>query len=164
MELLTPDIGLLVWSTLAFLSLMFILKKFAWKPIVDSLDERNSSIADALAEAEKARKEIAELSSRNEEILKEAKEERNNILREANKVKEDIIAEAKTKAQEDAAKIMAAAKEDIEVQKLAVMADMKNAAANLSVEIAEKVLTRELSSKGEQEKYISELAAKANLN
>jgi F-type H+-transporting ATPase subunit b len=164
MELLTPDIGLLAWSTVAFLLLLTVLKKFAWKPIVSSLDERNNSIADALAEAEKARKEIQELSNRNEEILKEAKEERNNILREANKVKEEIIAEAKSKAQEDAAKIMTAAKEDIETQKLAVMADLKNAAANLSVEIAEKVLTRELSAKGEQEKYISELAAKANLN
>lgn len=164
MELLTPDIGLLAWSTIAFLLLLFVLKKFAWKPIVSSLDERNNSIADALAQAEKARQEIQELSNRNEEILKEAKEERNNILREANAVKEEIIAEAKTKAQEDAAKILTAAKEDIETQKLAVMADLKNAAANLSVEIAEKVLTRELSAKGEQEKYISELAAKANLN
>ncbi|MFT4969942.1 MAG: F-type H+-transporting ATPase subunit b [Chitinophagales bacterium] len=164
MELLTPDIGLLAWSTVAFLFLMFILKKFAWKPIISSLDERNSSITDALAQAENARKEIAALTSRNEEILKEAKEERNNILREANKVKEEIIAEAKTKAQEDAAKIMVTAKEDIEVQKLAVMADMKNAAAVLSVEIAEKVLTRELAAKGEQEKFISELASKANLN
>jgi len=106
MELLTPDIGLLTWSTVSFLFLMFILKKFAWKPIISSLDERNSSISDALAQAENARKEIAELSSRNEEILKEAKEERNNILREANKVKEEIIAEAKSKAQEDASKIM----------------------------------------------------------
>lgn len=164
MELLTPDIGLLVWSTISFVLLMVLLKKFAWKPIVSSLDERNNSIADALSQAEKARKEIAELSSRNEEILKEAKEERNNILREANKVKEEIIAEAKSKAQEDAAKIMTSAREDIEVQKLAVMADMKNAAANLSVEIAEKVLTRELTAKGEQEKFISELASKANLN
>ena len=164
MELLTPDIGLLAWSTIAFLFLMLILKKFAWKPITSSLEERNNSISDALAEAEKARKEIAALSSRNEEILKEAKEERNNILREANKVKEEIIAEAKTKAQEDAVKIMVTAKEDIEVQKLAVMADMKNAAAVLSVEIAEKVLTRELAAKGEQEKFISELASKANLN
>ena len=164
MELLTPDIGLLTWSTVSFLFLMFILKKFAWKPIISSLDERNSSISDALAQAENARKEIAELSSRNEEILKEAKEERNNILREANKVKEEIIAEAKSKAQEDASKIMLTAKEDIEVQKLAVMADMKNAAAVLSLEIAEKVLSRELTAKGEQEKFISELASKANLN
>ena len=164
MELLTPDIGLLTWSTVSFLFLMFILKKFAWKPIISSLDERNSSISDALAQAENARKELAELSSRNEEILKEAKEERNNILREANKVKEEIIAEAKSKAQEDASKIMLTAKEDIEVQKLAVMADMKNAAAVLSLEIAEKVLSRELAAKGEQEKFISELASKANLN
>lgn len=164
MELLTPDIGLVVWSSISFLILLFILKKFAWKPIVSSLDERNNSIENALAEAENARKEIAELSARNEEILKEAKEERNNILREANKVKEGIIAEARTAAQEDAAKIMTDAREDIETQKLAVMADMKNAAAGLALEIAEKVISKELAAKGEQEKFISELASKANLN
>jgi F-type H+-transporting ATPase subunit b len=164
MELLTPDIGLLAWSTIAFLFLMLILKKFAWKPITSSLEERNNSISDALAEAEKARKEIAALSSRNEEILKEAKEERNNILREANKVKESIIADARIDAQANASRIMADAKEDIETQKLAVMADMKNAAAGLALEIAEKVLAKELSAKGDQEKFISELASKANLN
>ena len=131
MELLTPDIGLVAWSSVAFLLLLFLLKKFAWKPILSSLEERNTSIEEALAQAEKARKEIADLSARNEEILKEAKEERNNILREANKVKEQIVAEAKEKAQADAAKIMLEAKEDIEVQKKAVMADMKNAAASL---------------------------------
>ena len=164
MELLTPDIGLVVWSTIAFLFLLVILKKFAWKPIVSSLDERNTSIETALAEAEKAREEMRNLSARNEEILKEAKEERNNILREANKVKEEIIAEARTDAQANAAKIMADAKEDIETQKLAVMADMKNAAAGLALEIAEKVLSKELAAKGDQEKLISELASKANLN
>ncbi|MCB9257497.1 MAG: F0F1 ATP synthase subunit B [Chitinophagales bacterium] len=164
MELLTPDIGLVAWSSVAFLLLLFLLKKFAWKPILSSLEERNTSIEEALAQAEKARKEIADLSARNEEILKEAKEERNNILREANKVKEQIVAEAKEKAQADAAKIMLEAKEDIEVQKKAVMADMKNAAASLAVEIAEKVLTRELNAKGEQESFINELASKATLN
>ena len=164
MELLTPDIGLVVWSSIAFLFLLLILKKFAWKPIISSLDERNTSIENALAQAENARKEIAELSARNEEILKEAKEERNNILRDANKVKEEIIAEARTDAQANVAKIMAGAKEDIETQKLAVMADMKNAAAGLALEIAEKVLNKELAAKGDQEKFISELASKANLN
>lgn len=164
MELLTPDIGLVAWSSVAFLLLMFLLKKFAWKPILTSLDERNTSIENALAQAEKARQEIADLSARNEEILKEAKEERNNILREANKVKEQIVAEAKEKAQADAARIMIEAREDIEVQKKAVMADMKNAAASLAVEIAEKVLTRELNAKGEQESFINELASKATLN
>jgi len=164
MELLTPDIGLLVWSTIAFSLLLVVLKKFAWTPIITSIDERNSSIADSLSQAEAARTEIAQLSARNEEILNEAKEERNNILREANKVKESIIADARTDAQAHAARIMADAKEDIETQKLAVMADMKNAAAGLALEIAEKVLSRELSAKGDQEKFISELASKTNLN
>jgi len=164
MELLTPDIGLVAWATISFLLLLIVLKKFAWKPIVETLDERNTSIENALAEAEAARKEMKELSARNEEILKEAKEERNNILKEANKVKEQIVADAKEKAQEDASKIMADAKEDIENQKLAVMADLKNASAGLALEIAEKVIAKQLSAKGEQEKFISELAAQANLN
>lgn len=164
MELLTPDIGLVAWSTIAFLLLLFILKKFAWKPIVESIDERNNSIQDSLAQAEKAREEMQALSARNEEILKEAKEERNNILKEANKVKEEIIAEAKEKAQTEANRILVDAKEDIETQKLAVMADMKNAAASLAVEIAEKVIAKELDGKNKQESFISELAAKANLN
>lgn len=164
MELLTPDIGLVAWATLSFLILLIVLKKFAWKPIVETLEERNTSIETALAQAEAAREEMRALSSRNEEILKEAKEERNNILKEANKVKEQIVAEAKEKAQENAAKIMADAKDDIETQKLAVMADMKNAAAGLALEIAEKVIAKQLDAKGEQEKFISELASNANLN
>lgn len=164
MELLTPDIGLVAWATLTFLILLIVLKKFAWKPIIDTLDERNSSIESALAQAEEAREEMRQLSTRNEEILKEAKEERNNILKEANKVKEQIIAEAKVSAQDNVVKIMASAKEDIETQKLAVMADLKNAAAGLALDIAEKVIAKELEAKGEQEKYISELAASAHLN
>ena len=164
MELLTPDIGLVAWATLSFLILLVVLKKFAWKPIVETLDERNTSIENALAQAEAAREEMKALSARNEEILKEAKEERNNILKEANKVKEQIVADAKDKAQENVTKIMADAKEDIETQKLAVMADMKNAAAGLALEIAEKVIAKQLDAKGEQEKFISELASSANLN
>lgn len=164
MDLITPGIGLIFWMTIIFTLLVVLLAKYAWKPMLNAVNDRSNSIESALAEAEKAREEMRMLSARNEEILKEAKEERNNILRDANKVKEQIVAEAKEKAQADAAKIMADAKEDIEIQKLAVMADMKNAAANLAVEIAEKVIGKQLDAKGEQEKFISELAAKANLN
>jgi F-type H+-transporting ATPase subunit b len=164
MELLTPDIGLVAWSTIAFLTVLFILKKFAWGPILSALGEREKSITDALESAENARKEMAALTQKNEEILQAAREERTNILREANQVKEQIVAEAKERAQTDAAKILADAKEDIEVQKNAVMAELKNAAAALSLEIAEKVLVKELSDKGAQEKFVNELADKASLN
>lgn len=164
MSLIVPDPGLFIWSIIIFVILWALLGKFAFKPITKALKERETTIADSLAQAEAARAEMAELSARNEEILKEAKEERNMILREANKVKEEIIAEAKIKAQADAAKIMVEAKEDIETQKLAVMADMKNAAAGLALEIAEKVLGKQLEAKDEQEKFINELASKANLN
>lgn len=164
MELLTPDIGLVAWASLSFLLLLIVLKKFAWTPIVSSLEERNKSIETALSQAQEARNEMAQLVAHNEEVLREAKEERNNILREANKVKEQIIAEAKEKAQEDATRIYNETKAEIEIQKNAVMSDMKNAAALLAVEIAEKVLSKELSAKGEQEKFINELASKATLN
>lgn len=164
MELLTPDIGLVAWSTIAFLTVLFLLKKFAWGPILGALSEREKSIEDALSSAEKARAEMATLVARNEEIMQQAREERTSILKEANQVKEQIIADAKEKAQAEASKIVAAAKEDIELQKKAAMADMKNAAAELSLTIAEKVLSRELSEKGAQEKFVNELADKASLN
>lgn len=164
MELLTPDIGLVAWSTIAFLIVLFLLKKFAWGPILGALSEREKSIEEALSSAEKARAEMATLVARNEEIMQQAREERTSILKEANIVKEQIIADAKEKAQAEASKIVAAAKEDIEVQKKAAMADMKNAAAELSLTIAEKVLSRELSDKGAQEKFVNELADKASLN
>lgn len=164
MELLTPDIGLLFWSTLAFLLLLFILKKMAWKPIISSIDARNKSIEDSLAQAEKARAEMAQLVAHNEEVLKEAKEERNNILREANKVKEQIIAEAKTKAQAESAKMMDDVRQEIATQKQAVMTEMKNAAAALAVEIAQKVITKDLNEGNKHQTYINELAEQANLN
>lgn len=164
MELLTPDIGLVVWATIAFSILLVLLKKFAWKPIVESIDERNKSIEDRLAAAEKAREEMAQLTARNEEVLKEAKEERNNILREANKVKEQIIADAKTKAQADSAKMMEDVREEIGIQKQAVMSEMKNAAASLAVEIAQKVISKDLNEGNKHQTYINELAEKANLN
>ena len=164
MELLTPDIGLVAWSTIAFLLAMFILKKFAWKPIVETLENRENSISEALESAKKAKEEMAQLTAKNEEILKQAREERSQILKEANEVKEKIIAEARDKAQDEASKILEDAKADIDTQKKAVIAELKNAAAALSIEIAEKVLTKELSDKGAQEKFVNELADKASLN
>lgn len=163
MELLTPDIGLVVWSTISFLLLLVLLKKFAWKPIVESIDERNNSIKDSLAQAEKARAEMAQLVAHNEEVLKEAKEERNNILREANKVKEQIIADAKTRAQAETTKMMDDVREEVAIQKQAVMTEMKNAAAALAVEIAEKVISKDLNEGGKHQDYINELAANATL-
>ena len=164
MELLTPDIGLVAWSTIAFLLVLFILKKYAWKPILEALDTREQNITEAIESAKKAREEMAQLTAKNEEVLKQAREERSQILKEANEVKEKIIAEARDKAQSEAARILEDTKEDIQIQKKAVLAEMKNAAAALSLEIAEKVLVKELSDKGAQEKFVNELADKASLN
>lgn len=164
MELLIPDFGLVIWTTTAFLILLFILKAFAWKPIIKTLKDREHSIKDSLAQAEKARKEVAEMTASNEAILKEAREQRANILKEANEVKDKIIAEAKEEAKGLADKQLANAKLEIEAQKNAVMTDLKNASAQLSLEIAEKVLSKELTDKSAQESLVNDLISKATLN
>lgn len=163
-SLITPDPGLLIWSVIIFGILWLILGKVAFKPIVQSLKDRTASIAASLAEAEKAKKEMQELTAKNEDLLKGAREERASILREANEVKEKIIAEARTEAKTAAAKELELAKGEIEAQKNAVMVELKNASAQLAIEIAEKVLSKELADKSAQEKLVSDLISKASLN
>lgn len=164
MELLIPDFGLVIWTLLAFVLLLVLLKAFAWKPIVKALNDREHTISDSLEQAARARKEVAAMTASNEAILKEAKEERASILKEANDVKDQIVAEARNEAKTAAAKEMEKAKFEIEAQKNAVMAELKNSSANLAIEIAEKVLTTELADKSAQEKLVSELISKASLN
>ena len=148
MELVQPGIGLIFWMTIAFASLIFILAKFAWKPIMKGIREREQSIDDALNAANKAREEMKELKFSNEQLLREAKEERDNIMREARKVKESIIENARLKANEEAQRIIENARESIQFEKMAALHDMKNQLALLSIEIAEKILKEELASKG----------------
>ena len=164
MELLIPDFGLVIWTAVAFLLLLVLLKAFAWKPIVTALKDREHTISDSLAQAERAIKEVAEMTANNEEILIQAREERASILKEANDVKDKIVAEAKSEAKTAAAKELEAAKVEIEAQKNAIMEELKNASAKLAVEIAEKVLVSELSDKSAQEKLVSDLISKASLN
>ena len=159
MEQLIYDfsVGLFFWQSLLFLILIGILYKFAWKPILSALDEREDSIKEALNSAEQARNEVQNLKSENENILKEAKEERARIINEANTIKERIVSEAKDKAKGEAEKLVADAKESIENQRMAAIVEVKNHVAQLSLEIAEKVMKQNLQKEVSQEKYIGEL-------
>lgn len=164
MEIVSPGIGLILWMTISFAALIFILRRFAWKPILKSLSDREDTIDEALNMANQARDEMKNLKSDNEKLLKEAQEERSVILRDARKIKEDIIEEAKVKANEEADNIVENAKERIEHEKMAAMTDLKNQIASLSIEVAEKILERELSEGNKQEDYLNKLIAKVKLN
>lgn len=164
MELVTPQIGLLFWTVLIFLILVFLLAKFAWKPILHMVETRNKSIEDALNSAEIARKEMAGLKAENEQIIKEARAEHDKIIREAREMKEKIIAESKETAKQEADKIVAQARELIESEKLAAINELKNQVAVLSIDIAEKVLRNELSDKKKQSELINDILEHANIN
>ncbi len=162
--LVTPSIGLIFWTTLTFVLLLFILGKFAWKPILSAIKTREKSIEDALQSAENALKDMRELKSNNEKSLAEARAARDILMKEARDMKDAIIAEAKTKAQADAERILASAREQITAEKNAAVADLKNQVASLSVEIAEKILRSELSSDEKQKTLVNTLMKDVNLN
>ena len=164
MQLLTPGFGLILWTLLAFIIVFFILKKFAWKPILESMNKREKGIADSLATAERVRGEMAQLKSENEALLVKAREERAIMLREAKETKEKIISEAKEQAKEETNKIIADAQSAINQQKMAAIVDLKNQVGNVVIEVSEKILRRELSSKQEQENYIKTLADQVKFN
>jgi F-type H+-transporting ATPase subunit b len=164
MDLLTPDLGLFLWNLLAFLILFFVLKKTAWKPILKSLNEREKSISDSLATAEKVKAEMAQLKNENEALLAKAREERALLLKEARDTKDKIISEAKEQAKVEAGKIITDAQAAIEQQKMAAITDVKNQVGTLVVEVAEKILRRELANKAEQENYIRQLSNEVKLN
>jgi len=158
MDLLLPGFGLLFWTLVAFGIVFFILKKFAWKPILYSLDQRERTIADSLATAEKVKAEMAMLKSENEALLAQAREERAHMLKEAKETKDRIINEAKEQAKTEANKIITEAGHAISNQKMAALTDVKNEIGNMVIEIAEKVIRKELANKSEQESYIRKLA------
>ena len=164
MDLITPEIGLLFWQTIVFLVLILILAKFAWKPILGAVKEREDSINNALSSAEEARKEMQNLKADNEQLRKEARAERDAILKEARELKEKVLASATEEAQTKADMIVAQAKESIEMEKKAAMAEIKSQVASLSIEIAEKVIRKELSSKEKQHQMINEMLGDVTLN
>ncbi len=162
--LVLPDPGLMIWSTIAFFILLFILGKFAWKPIMKAIHDREQGINDAIATAEKVKAEMAQLQSDNEKLLVQAREERAVILKEAKDIKDKMISDAKEQAKAEAAKIMAETQQAIENQKMAAIVDLKNQVGNLVIEVSEKVLRRELGDKSAQETYIKELTNEIKLN
>lgn len=164
MDLLNPSIGIVFWTTIAFLILLFLLSKFAWKPILTAVNQREQRISESLKAAERAREEMEKLTSENEKLLQEAREERSKILAEAKQIKDKMINDAKDQAKEEADKIAAANRKEIENQKNAAIAELKDTAANLSLEIAEKVIRKELKEDKEQQAYVKELLSDIKTN
>jgi len=164
MNLVTPEIGLLFWQTLTFLIVLFILAKFAWKPILTSLKERENSIDEALSAAKKAKEEMQKLHSDNEKLLAEARLERDRILRDAQAAANNMIAEAKDKASAEGTRMIENARVAIVNEKQAALTEVKNLAANLSLDIAEKILKRELKDEAAQKDLVNEFIKEANLN
>jgi F-type H+-transporting ATPase subunit b len=158
------DPGLIIWTTIIFSLLLVVLKRFAWKPILSAVDERNKSIEEALRSADKAKEEMALLNADNERILIEAKKQRDALLKEARKIKEGIIKEAQESANKQADKILTSAKEQIANEKIKAITELKNKVALLSIDISEKVLKRELKEKSQQEEFITEALKKSELN
>ena len=164
MDLVTPGIGLIFWSTLFFLILLFILGKFAWPAILTAVKARNESIRKALDAADQTKVEMSKLKADNEKILAEAKKERDALVKEARQIKEKLIADAKEKASEEAKKLVKAARESIQNEKAAAISDMKAQMASLSVDIAEKILRAKLEGTKAQKKLVSKLINEADLN
>ncbi len=158
------DPGLIIWTTIIFTLLLIVLKKFAWKPILNAVDERNKSIEEALKSADKAKEEMSLLNADNERILTEAKTQRDALLKEARDIKDGIIKEAKEKADHEAEKIINSAKKQIANEKMKAITELKNSVAILSIDIAEKVLKRELKEKTSQEEFITEELKNSDLN
>lgn len=164
MQLLQPGVGLLFWTLIAFLVVFFILRKFAWKPILDSLKERELGIATAISTAENMKLEMAKLKNENETILAQAREERAKMIKEAKDTSDKMVNDAKAKAKEEYDRILADARLSIEQQKNAALTDVKNQVGKLVIEVSEKVLRRELANKTQQENYIKELSEIVKLN
>jgi F-type H+-transporting ATPase subunit b len=162
--LVEPGVGLIFWTTIVFLLLLFILGKYAWKPILKAIKEREESITNALSSADKALNDMRELKSANEIILTQARTERDGMLKEARETKDAIVAEAKQRAQAEYNRILATAREQITNEKNAAVAELKNQVAVLSIEIAEKILKSELSNDEKQKALVSNLMKDVNLN
>ncbi len=164
MDLLTPEFGLFFWTLLAFLTVFIILRKFAWKPILNMLGEREKGIADSIATAEKVKAEMSQLKSENEKLLAQAREERTTMLREAKDMKDRIINEAKDQAKVEANKIILDAQAQIMQQKNAALTEVKNEIGTLALDVAERILRKQLNAADGQDAYMKMLAEDIKLN
>ncbi|TDE46685.1 F0F1 ATP synthase subunit B [Flavobacterium rhamnosiphilum] len=156
--------GLFIWQIAIFVGLILLLKKFAWKPILDAVNDREEGIKNALLSAENARKEMQNLQADNQRILQEARLERDNMLKDAREMKEKMVADAKNEAQVQGLKMIEQAKAAIESEKNAAMAELKLQVSTLSLSIAEKILKDELSNKEAQTKLVEKMLGDVKLN
>jgi len=155
--------GLIFWMTVSFLAVLFILRKFAWKPILGALSEREQTIEDALNEAKKAREEIAAMNARNADLMREAREEREVLLKEARDIRDKEIAQAKERAKVEADAMLARARADIQNEKNAAIVEMKNQLAELSIQVAEVILKEKLADPRAQQGLVDKVMAEAEL-
>lgn len=162
--LTNPSFGLLFWQLVIFLILLFLLTKFAWKPILNSLREREDSIEGALRMADQAKLEMQQLKAGNEKLLAEARLERDRILKEATEISNQLIETAKTKATEEGGRMIVQAREAIQNEKNAALAEVKNTAAKLSIDIAERILRRELTDQPAQQQLVDSYLKEVKLN
>jgi F-type H+-transporting ATPase subunit b len=164
MELVKPEFGLIFWMSISFLIVVFLMRKFAWGPILSSLKERETSISDALNAAKKAKEEVANMTAENERILQEARNERDVLLREAREAKDQIINESRAKAQVEGDRLITLAREAITNEKMAAITDLKNQVAYLSIEIAEKMIRQKLSNDEQQKALVQEMLKDVKMN
>ena len=164
MDLVTPNPGLIFWTALTFLILLYVLRKYAWKPILKAVTDRENSIESALLKADAVREEMARLTHENEALLKQARAERDAIIAEGTKVKNQIISEAKESAQKEGARQVELARQEINTQKAIAIADVKNQVASLSLEIAEKILRKQFEDQKKQDELVKELLKEVKLS
>jgi F-type H+-transporting ATPase subunit b len=164
MGLMIPDTGLTIWMLITFMIVLFLLTKYAWKPIMKAIKDREKSIEDALKSAENAKAEMNNLKAENEKILQAARNERDIMIKEAREIRESMIAEAKGKAKAEGEKLLASAREAIQNEKMAAITDLKNQVAQLSIDIAEKIIARELSAENKQKELLGDLLKEVKLN
>lgn len=161
MDLITPSLGLIVWTSLIFLILLIALRVLAWKPILKAVDEREQSIVSALADAERAREETARLKADSERILKKARAERSVLLKKTAEIREEMISEARETAKKEGEKMIAQARAKIQNEKRAALSELKDQVADLSIDMAEKILTAELGDEKQQRALIGRLVGQA---
>ena len=164
MQLVTPGIGLIFWMLISFSLVLYILGKYAWKPIMKGIHQREDTIEKALEAANDAKKEMLQLKAGNEQLLREAKDERDALMREARKMKEAILDEARARAAEESARIVENARENIQFEKMAAINDLKNQIASISIEIAEKLIMKELENRQQQQLLTEKLLKDVKIN
>ena len=164
MELVTPGIGLIFWTSVVFIVLIILLKKFAWKPILEAVEKRSNSIEEALNASEKAKAELTELNEEKDKLRKQALADRDALLKEAAATKAKIVSDAKAQAKQETEKILANAREVIKNEKMAAITELKNQVALLSLDIAEKIVKEQLTSSDKQKALVDNLVKEVNLN